>query len=104
MIKIIATLLFISTIFFFFTTMTFANLFSIFFNHNETIEIENYELKEDLSDYGSIINVAVEELKDCRKERMEYRTYIGAWELERRKIFFTQPAIDWEELETTTDL
>ena len=63
---------------------------------NIKISIENNDLDEELALYEDIINSAAEELRDCKIERLDYQTYIGAYELRQRKRFYNTEAIEWD--------
>ena len=85
------------------TTLMFMGLFSDTVKLNEKIGIENFELKEKITTLESDLKTNTEDLAECDHELYEYQKYIGDYELKKRKEFYTQPALDWDKIATSTE-
>lgn len=86
----------------FITTLIFASLFSITLNSEEKLSLENYEYQQDISAFKILVDAYTEELRECSSELYEYWKYIGSYELDQRRKLYNTPAIDWEEIATST--
>jgi len=78
-------------------TFFFAGLFMNTLKLNTELGEENYEIEKDNSNFQTLIEASTRELQECKKTRNEYQQYFSVYELEQRKEFYNQPAIDWEE-------
>ena len=84
--------------FLFIATIFLGSLSFALIQSNVKISIENNDLDEELALYEDIINFAAEELRDCKIERNEWRSYYGGiYGLEQARRYYNTPAIDWEE-------
>lgn len=85
----------------FITSLFSGSSLSIVIKDNKKIGTENYELKEDIERHRELIQASTEELRDCKIERNEYRTYVGEYELKVRKSYYHTGASLEEILKTT---
>lgn len=70
---------------------------------NEGVELENYSLRINLENWKHDAGYIGLSLQECNSERFEWRKYFGGeYGLERAREYYNAPAIDWEEIATST--